>query len=362
MELLNATKMVAGYTLGMTPEGRESLVVVAKGTYLIPAAGHPARLAPEQAPIVESDTFTGDPGFSATVHESEYAATKPRCDVLLNGSAYAPGGAPTTEVEVSLSVGSMKKSIKVIGKRTWRQTLLGPAPGPPEPFTAQPFSYDNAFGGSDTSHENPAKHAAYMANPVGSGFCLNSATEAIDGLPMPSTEEPGKPIGDPRGKYRPMAFGAVARHSEPRRLHAGTYDDAWLEDGFPFLPADFDPRYFQAAPDDQQIDYPSGGEPVELENLHPAGRVTFELPPTELPVEFFRSESTMEARQAVVDTLLIEPDLGTFCLTWRASLPLQKNVFEVPKCIVGKMPRGWYRARDLGKRYHGSLAELIEDS
>ena len=38
MELINATRMVAGYTMGMEPSGRELLVVVIKGTFALPAA------------------------------------------------------------------------------------------------------------------------------------------------------------------------------------------------------------------------------------------------------------------------------------------------------------------------------------
>ena len=36
MELINATGMQAGYTMGMQPDGRELLVVVVKGTFTIP--------------------------------------------------------------------------------------------------------------------------------------------------------------------------------------------------------------------------------------------------------------------------------------------------------------------------------------
>ena len=35
MELLNATGMQAGYTMGMQPDGRELLVVAVKGTFTI---------------------------------------------------------------------------------------------------------------------------------------------------------------------------------------------------------------------------------------------------------------------------------------------------------------------------------------
>ena len=63
MELLNATKMIAGYTHGMRPDGRELLVVVIKGTFDLPRNGEAARLADEQLPLVEAESFIGEPGF-----------------------------------------------------------------------------------------------------------------------------------------------------------------------------------------------------------------------------------------------------------------------------------------------------------
>src|SRR6476659_818338 len=125
MNLLNATGMAAGYTMGLDKDGRESLVVVVKGTYLIPPvpAAEPV-LAPEQVPLVVSDAFAGEPGFSAPVAEIDCAHQKPRCDVLLNGSAYAPNGRPAERVTVSLRVGAMRKSFDVVGDRVWRAGAL----------------------------------------------------------------------------------------------------------------------------------------------------------------------------------------------------------------------------------------------
>ena len=167
MELLNATPMIAGYTLGMRPDGRESLVVVVKGTFAIPPPGRDPQLADEQVPLVMANVFTGEPGLSAPLYESDFAPHKPRCDVLLNGSAYAPGGKPAERVTVSLRVGPLHKSFDVVGKRTWRRGLAGPAATRPEPFTAMPISYDNAFGGVDRSHEDPAKQRHVPAQPCG---------------------------------------------------------------------------------------------------------------------------------------------------------------------------------------------------
>jgi hypothetical protein len=83
MELLNATKMVTGYTQGMLADGRELLVVVIKGTFDLPKNRENARLSAVQLPLVEADTFTGEPGFSAPLYESDYAPVKPYCDVIL---------------------------------------------------------------------------------------------------------------------------------------------------------------------------------------------------------------------------------------------------------------------------------------
>jgi hypothetical protein len=45
MELINATRMVAGYNMGLEPSGRELLVVVIKGTFVVPKPGEQMRLA-----------------------------------------------------------------------------------------------------------------------------------------------------------------------------------------------------------------------------------------------------------------------------------------------------------------------------
>lgn len=79
MELINATRMVAGYSMGIEPSGQELLLVVIKGTFALPAsANEPLRLAPVQQPLVLADTFTGAPGHSATVYEADFAPRKPR--------------------------------------------------------------------------------------------------------------------------------------------------------------------------------------------------------------------------------------------------------------------------------------------
>ena len=121
--------MIAGYTMGMKPSGREMLLVAIKGTFDIPAnPREEPRLAQQQRPLIEADTFTGEPGFSAPVYEVDYAPIKHRCDVLFNGCAYAPNGKPASKVQVGIKLAQMTKTFNVLGKRYWEAgvTVIGP--------------------------------------------------------------------------------------------------------------------------------------------------------------------------------------------------------------------------------------------
>ena len=120
MDLINATNMLAGYTMGMKPDGRELLVVAVKGTFDFPKPGEQVKLSAQQVPLVEADTFTGEPGYSAPMYEVDYAPIKHKCDVLLNGSAYAPQGKPTDKVQVGLKLGNWMKTFVVTGNRHWQ--------------------------------------------------------------------------------------------------------------------------------------------------------------------------------------------------------------------------------------------------
>ncbi len=360
MELLNTSKIQAGYTMGIRPDGRQLLVVCAKGTFTIPKDGKEPKLAEEQVPLIEEDIFTEKPGLSAPLYESDYSPYKPRCDVLLNGSAYTPGGKAATKAMVTLKVCSISKSFKVVGNRYWKKGIITNSASRPEPFTVMPISYDNAFGGMDNTHENPKKHRSYVTNLVGVGFHSNLALKFFERKPLPNTEELKKTVTNPTGRYRPMAFGPIGRNWQPRASLAGTYDQDWIDNVFPYLPVDFDEGYYQAAPFDQQMPYPKGGEMIELTNLTPEGSTAFCLPRIKMPVLFVKQGSEEEEKDSVIDTVLIEPDLERFMITWRSFIPLRKNMFEVALVVVGRMSRGWYRARESGKTCYSSLGELTK--
>lgn len=366
MELVNKTRLVGGYTTSTDKTGREWLVVAAKGTYAI--ADHPEqelRLLEQQVPLIMADVFPGEPGESAPLYENDFALHKPRCDVLLVGHGYAPNGEPATEVNVALKAGTLVKAFKVVGPRVYEAGALSCSISKPVPFNRIPITYEQAFGGVDRTPVDPTKHQWYPCNPTGVGFYPGANSAQINGLPLPSTEELDRPVNSPDGHYKPMAFGPIGRSWQPRIRWAGTYDQAWLDQQFPFLPEDFDLRYFQCAPEDQQIDYPQGGEDVALLNLSVKGRLAFRLP-ANLKLSMlvvFHDESTREMA-AVVDTIVLEPDANRLTLTWRASLPLGRNIKEVAKVIVGQTADQFEQAkaseeRMRGKQHFTSLDRLI---
>ena len=342
VELINATRMPAGYTCATDVTGREHLVVVVKATFRLPAFSEPVVLHDDQVPLVLSDSFTGAPGLTAIIHESDYALRKSACDVLLVGSEYAPGGRRVPLVTVGMRVGTVAKAFQVTGNRWWSATPASVRPTSPEPFVTQSISYDVAFGGVDDS--DPDAIAAFDRNPAGRGFGKRAHAAWLDGRPLPNTEETGRPVEFPDGNYRPVAFGSIGRSWQPRRGFAGTYDEQWLDEVFPCLPADFDERYFQAAPDDQQMAIPSGPVEVALSNLTPDGQRRFALPVFKAPIHVFPRNGPREEHFARVDTIVFEPDAERFTVTFRVCRPLRRDVFDIG-LVVGGGGREWWLAQ-----------------
>jgi hypothetical protein len=248
---------------------------------------------------------------------------------------------------VGLRVNGMAKTFAVLGDRFWQSGLRGVTASAPQPFTVMPVSYDRAFGGTDTQHQDLSKHSAFMRNPIGVGFHKDLRPEFVDGSPLPNTEEVARAVDSPDADwYVPMSFGPLGRAWHPRFKYAGTYDEQWLENRFPFLPVDFDEQYYQAAPLDQQIPIPKGGEEITLVNLAPEGHVSFLLPVFDAPIHFFPKNGERESGALLLDTIIIEPDRHRFMLTWRATRPLKKNIFEIAQTLVGKRSREWWAERE----------------
>jgi len=366
MELVNVTRKPGAYSIATDKTGQVWLFIVTKASYGFPIGPTEEPLPlDDQAPLVMTDEFTGEPGFSAIRAENDFAPRKPRCDVLLIGCCYAPNGRPAKRVRVSLQVGTMTKFFDVVGNRFWEPDyFLGVAPSQPETFTVMPISYDNAYGGVDEPTPDPLTHSWYPTNHVGLGFRPRTAPERLSGEALPNTEEERIPISEPNGNYRPMAFGPLGRSWRQRIKWGGTYDDSWRKTKYPFLPDDFDDRYFQSAPEDQQVDYLKGGEKVVMVNLTPHGRVEFRLPKFSEPITIVYKSGERRRISSVVDTLMLEPELKRFSLSQRASLHLRRNAHEILKIELGPvfpqpLPEDGEQQIAVAKPRYKSLSDLI---
>jgi len=363
MKITNTSPFVAGWTVGFRPDGREIAVIAVKGTFDLetPNGATEPTIAVKQEPLIESDVFGPDPAYDAPVYENDFGHFKPECDVLLNAQAYAPQGRPSTRVNVAVIVGDCRKVISVVGERRWYKASRTFGITSATPFVRQPISYDLAFGGTDVHPAEPTRIETFVKNPVGTGYCRFS--QNLDGMPLPTTEEPGTVVSDPEGDYRPMAFGPIGRNWEPRFRYAGTYDQRWQTEKLPYLPDDFDYHYFQAAPQDQRIPYPHGGEPIVLANLTPGGRLESSIPRESVWITVLRSRDRSLEVQAQMDTLLIEPDKGHLSVTWRVNCPLDRDPFEIREIVVergvDRIPAR-SRARIQGKPYYKGLGEAVQ--
>ncbi|HZF98431.1 MAG TPA: DUF2169 domain-containing protein [Pseudoxanthomonas sp.] len=166
---------------------------------------------------------------------------------------------------------------------------------------------------------------------------------------MPNIEAPGRPIGSVRDDHPAVSFGPVGRAWPERIDYAGTYDQHWQDEIFPLLPLDFDERFFQCAPPDQQIDYPQGGEPVHFHNLHPSRQqIAFVLPSLDLPMVALDHHRKVHRMVPQVDTLSFDLEAGQFSIVWRARHPLRRGIQEIDTLAAGSLCKRWWKSRVLG--------------
>jgi uncharacterized protein YjbI with pentapeptide repeats len=185
---------------------------------------------------------------------------KPRGEVLVAGRCYAPGGNAVPAARVRLRIGSIDKTLAVFGDRFWRRRLgVFHRISDPRPFTEMDLGYENAFGGS-----------GFKRNPLGKGYAPADGEGGEKVHPLPNVETPRDLIDSPRKRPEPAGFGPLDQTWPQRMKRAGTYDKRWQRERFPGLPEDLDWAFFNAAPEDQQVEgYFEGDDTFAIHGMHP---------------------------------------------------------------------------------------------
>lgn len=291
---------------------------------------------------------------------SDFWPLKMMTDVVVRGSAFAPGGAPVGSQMIRVTVGNQQKLIAVFGNRSVEWRARGDLRfGPPEPYTQMPITWANAYGGFDprvpTGIEamTVADHArleydhpgVYPRNPFGKGYVV--VDEPAEGLTLPNLEDPQQLLrpetlvtGDPRRWYmqplpacyeftNAMMFPRYAwlgleawypppRDAPLREIVLGALPSNWhdlptIEIGGNELPY----PVLQEGPVGLVFPPLEPGTPIIIEGMHPElPHIGFHLP--QPPKLDFYLDGKLFPAQAQLTGVVVEPDKNRVMLTYAA--------------------------------------------
>jgi len=283
--------------------------------------------AEQQPEINVGGEYWGEPGASSFKLEPQVAFTKPATDVVLVGHAFSFGG---LMIDVSLRVGSVRQTARVVGDRYWVKSLSAISMTAPEPIEWIPLIYERAVGGWDRSDPDPDKHTFEPRNPIGTGF-RSKHGRFQEGIRLPNLEDPRDLVSDYGQRVVPVGFGFTSPDWQPRAALAGTYDTQWMTERMPLLPTDFDRRFFNAAsPGLIAPGYLKGDEPVIIENASVRQKISFRLPgmlPPQCRVQLKGERDAIV--QTTLDTIVINTDEDLLLLMWRGHLPVRNGPHDI---------------------------------
>ena len=325
MRTKNTTPFLFGSSPASLRPPRPCVSLVVRGAFRL-APGEPVEtlLALGAQGALSGDEFLPDDDDrrGALVRASDFAEFKPKVDVLVRASCHTPGARPMTECPVRFSVGPVSKLLRVVGRRVWQGGLLGDSPGKPEPFTSSPIDYWHAFGGP-----------AHPQNPSGKGV----------GTPeLPNVEGPSDVLASRSDRFPPRGFGPLSPFWPERKARLGKeYGKSYREKRAPYHAEDFDWAYFNAAPEDQQVDELRGDEEMSFQNLHPRSALfTARMPGVRVRI-FLRDREARDrgGREVRVrlDTVLADLEGEALYLTWRGVEEVaESDLADVTSVLVAR--------------------------
>jgi len=219
------------------------------------------------------------------------ALPKQSAEYLVAGHAYAPQE-NCRQMQVSVEVGELTKTLSIYGARHWQRNLLGFAtPSKPEVFDKVKLDHQHAYGGDKTPY-----------NPLGTGYDYSSALPQVE-------HKGGKPL-KPGMKQEPTGLMPLAITWPQRARYQGKHTKNWIQDYFPAMPGDTDPKLFQMAAEDQQFaGYLQGDESFNLQGMHPdQTKIQGHLPGVRVRAFIGKQAALGEEVEMHADTLWLLPE------------------------------------------------------
>jgi hypothetical protein len=346
-EVGNVSPFTHFHCTKMGPGRRFYDVVVIKGAFTL-APGIVELATPSASIVYADEPFDIDKDERSSLRRAgDVILGKPGTDVIVSGSAKAPGGRPSVGWIASVEVAGkdaatrLRSDLQVTGPRSFEhRRLLGWAIGEPDAATEVPVRYELAFGGAyldpDPDAEEPWR--IYEPNPSGLGFVDAVRLDREATYPAPQWQDPAHPVTKFNGAVPLAGFGAVPRPWASRLRYAGTYDDAWLAkaraDAARELPVDypkdFNHRFFQCAhPALTTATHLRGDERIRLVGLARQPVLDLKLPGVALRAELFRALRPRIEIAPSLDTIVFDLDRERVELTWRVAIGHELEIQKV---------------------------------
>lgn len=336
MEIRNDTPFVADRYAVADLDGSDLLLAVLKGTYTLEAGGR-LEVSDEQRPIELVDQYAGEPGDSSVLYASDFSINKTGTDVAVLGHAY-PVRLSDGEVNAGIEVGPVQKLVRVFGDRYWGRSMGISRMSAPAAFDRIPLLFDRAFGGADTSHPDEKHHEFEKRNPAGVGFRAKKSKTPIDEAPLPNIEDPRGLMSAPDDRPDPAGLGFIGPSWQPRLGYAGTYDDAWEQKRKPLLPADFDPRFFNAtSPDLVCSGFLNGDEDLTAIGVSPDGPIRLTLPGVKPACTVDGGGFGVLPVSLHLDKVVLEPDERRLLMVWSGTLQIP-GAFQDVSVVAFSLP------------------------
>ncbi len=291
----------------------DSITVIAKASFaLVP--GESARLCQEADPPVGDVHYDDDHLGRSVIHGSDFAPRKQKVDVTLTGKVYAAAAARSAEVRFRFGDDEtgFERRAKVFGERIWRAGAPGGTISKAAPFDSIPMCWENAFGG-----------AGFDANPVGTGRAAEDKA-----LRMPNIEDPEHLLRGPKESHVSICFAPIPMLWRAKMFESGTYDEVWLRERWPYMPADFDDAFYQNAPQAQQLDHIRGDEAFSIGGMHAEYRVLEGTLPgmrARCFVQGLGQDARFVELPMNLDTVSFELERMRLHLVWRGVLPVSDH-------------------------------------
>ncbi len=332
--LLNHTPFPAHAGFLRDHTGQSWWQIWIKGTFAIGHDRAPSFVA-DQIPLNLGPAYADDDPAGLMVADTDLAHHKPRVDLTLHVEATPERDAPR---DLSFQMGKWLKVVRLCPPQTYAGWRGAARIDPDQKAAPVTLDWQIAAGGSD-----------HDANPLGMG------QDRPAQLIYPDDTLTQKTI-----PARAAALGPIPPHWAPRSQYGGTYDAAWERTRAPMLPADFDPAFWQVAPQDQQLDRDAlADDPLVISGIDGAKEVrSYALPRLDLDLQT-KIGSTWHHATAELQTLHLDLVNDRATVTYAARWPLAHTAADVDiaRSVVMLGRRNTYRVSKADLAAYRSNAE-----